>query len=134
MFEAVATQVPPRGLQGIASEDVVRALQRFGDLSGDVRGAAILGPGTEALAASGEPARWSEAANALLDAADAAAGRAASHAHVATEEGEVFAVRFAGLAMVAVTDRFALASLVLSDMRATLRELITGGRRPHEDA
>jgi hypothetical protein len=42
---------------------------------------------------------------------------------VATEDGEAYAVRLAGLAMVAVTDRFALASLVLADMRATLRDL-----------
>lgn len=132
MSEAAATHVPPRGLRGIASEDAARVLQRFDDLSADIRGAAILGPEARALAASSEPEGWTEAAHALLEAADAAAGRAASHAHVATEEGEVFAVRSSGLAMVAVTDRFALASLVLSDMRAALRELITAGRRPEE--
>ena len=36
---------------------------------------------------------------------------------------EVFAIRNAGLAAVAVTDRFALASLLLFDMRSMLREL-----------
>ena len=63
----------------------------------------------------------------LLAAADAAAGGTASHAHVATEDGEAYAVRLAGLAMVAVTDRFTLASLVLADMRAALRELAGAG-------
>ncbi len=43
--------------------------------------------------------------------------------HVATEQGEVFALRHAGLAAVAVTERFALASLMFFDMRSTLRDL-----------
>ena len=73
------------------------------------------------MAASGTPAQWADAGSALLEAADRAAGSQATHAHVATEEGEVFAVRSSGLAMVAVTSRFTLASLVFADMRATLR-------------
>ena len=75
------------------------------------------------LAASGDLAAWGGAAGELLAAADAAAERAASHAHIATEEGEVYAVRWGGIAMVAVSERFALASLMLNDMRATLRGL-----------
>ncbi len=47
--------------------------------------------------------------------------RQATHAHVATEEGEVFVVRSGDLAMVAVTARFTLASLMFADMRAALR-------------
>jgi hypothetical protein len=38
----------------------------------------------------------------------------------------VFAVRYGELAMVAVSDRFALASLMLFDMRNALRELAIG--------
>ena len=79
------------------------------------------------LAATGERDRWAGPAADLLAAADAAAGGTAGHAHVATEDGEAYAVRLAGLAMVAVTDRFTLASLVLADMRATLRELARAG-------
>ena len=47
--------------------------------------------------------------------------------HVATEQGEVFALRDAGLAAVAVTERFALASLMFFDMRSVLRDLAAGG-------
>ena len=57
---------------------------------------------------------------ALLAAADKAAGGRATHAHVATEEGEVFAV--ARAASDGRRDvRFTLASLVFADMRAALR-------------
>lgn len=103
--------------------DATAAIARFAALSGEVRGAAILGPDGEVLAASGDRAHWGAAAGALLRAADAAAGARAAQAHVATEEGEVYAIRFGGLAMIAVCDRFALASLIMSDMRAALRGL-----------
>jgi hypothetical protein len=95
-------------------------------MSPDLRGAAILGPEGEVLAASGEePERWSEDAAALFAAADAAEGVPVEQVHIATEQGEVFAIRNAGLAAVAVTERFALASLMLFDMRSTLRQLAT---------
>ena len=45
---------------------------------------------------------------------------------MATEEGEVFAVRHEGLGAVAVADRFTLASLMIFDMRAVLRDLAKG--------
>lgn len=99
------------------------AVARFEALSSEIRGAAVLGPDDSVLACSGDPARWGDAATALLRAADRAAGKGVVQTHVATEEGEVYAVRWLGLAMVAVSDRFALASLVLSDMRALLRDL-----------
>ena len=95
-------------------------MERFGAASAEVRGCAIFGPGG-GVAASGDPAQWADVGPALLRAADTAAGSRATHAHVATEEGEVFAVRSGELAMVAVTSRFSLASLVLADMRAALR-------------
>jgi hypothetical protein len=43
---------------------------------------------------------------------------------VATENGEAFVLRHEGLAIVAVADRFTLASLMFFDMRAVLRDLI----------
>jgi hypothetical protein len=50
---------------------------------------------------------------------------------VATGEGEVFAVRDDELAVVAVTERFVLASLTIFDMRAVLRDLKAGnGAKP----
>src|SRR5919201_1585895 len=54
---------------------------------------------------------------------DAARTEPATHVHVATEEGEAFAVRHEGLAMVSVADRFTLSSLMIFDMRAVLRDL-----------
>jgi hypothetical protein len=109
------------------------ATARFRGFSDDIRGCAILGPGG-LLAATGEGARWSAAAEEMLAAADEAIGEPASHTHVATEEGEAYAVRQSGLVMVAVTDRFALASLVLADMRALLRSLATGAIAAHAEA
>jgi hypothetical protein len=55
-----------------------------------------------------------------------AADEPCDYAHIGTEDGEVFAVRHGELAMVAVSDRFALASLMLFDMRNALRELAIG--------
>ena len=57
----------------------------------------------------------------------APAAEPAEQVHVATEQGEVFALRHAGLAAVAVTERFALASLMFFDMRSTLRDLAAAG-------
>jgi hypothetical protein len=53
--------------------------------------------------------------------------------HIATEQGEVFAIRNAGLAAVSVTERFALASLMLFDLRSVLHQLASpnfGGSEP----
>ena len=126
MFQHVADQqgseVPATGAPGPDRSQADFSVARFRSLSTEIRGCAILGP-TGILAASGDLAAWGTAAAGLLEAADAAAGGAASQTHVATEEGEAYAVRLEGLGMVAVTDRFTLASLVLADMRAALRGL-----------
>ncbi len=100
-------------------------IARFLALAADVRGCAVIESG-RVLASSGDPLRWGDAAVALLDAADRAVSEPAKHAHVATEDGEVFAVRSGEWAMVTVTERFTLASLVLADMRAVLRALARG--------
>lgn len=118
--QATATEVAP------SRDDAEAGVARMREMSADLRGCAVLGSRGEALATSGDRERWEEACRALLEAADAAGGEQASQLHVATEEGEVFAVRHRGLAMVAVGDRFALASLMLSDMRMVLRELAPG--------
>jgi hypothetical protein len=95
-------------------------------MSADVRGGVILGPEGTALAASADAERWAEAATAMLEAADSAAGEPVTHVHVGTEDGEAFAVRQDGFALVAATERFALASLLFSDIRAVLRDLVRG--------
>ncbi len=103
-------------------------------MSPDLRGAAILGPDGQALAATeGDPERWRDDAAALFAAADEAEGAPVEQIHIATEQGEVFAIRNAGLAAISVTDRFALASLMLFDLRSALRQLATpsfGGSEP----
>ena len=116
MADAAATEVA----QGDAAE---AALAFLSEMSPDLRGAAILDADGAVLAAAGDRQRWQEDAAALFGVADEAGGEPAEQVHVATEQGEVFALRHAGLAAVAVTERFALASLMFFDMRATLRDL-----------
>jgi predicted regulator of Ras-like GTPase activity (Roadblock/LC7/MglB family) len=126
MPDAAAVTLP----SGEAAE---AALEFLTEMSPDLRGAAILGPGGEVLAGTGEePERWGEDAAALFAVADEAEGVPVEQIHIATEQGEVFAIRNAGLAAVTVTDRFALASLMLFDMRSTLRQLASPNFTPPE--
>ena len=118
MADAATTEVA----QGDAAE---AALAFLGEMSPDLRAAAILDSGGAVLAASGTHDRWREEAGALLEVADAAGDEPVEQAHVATEQGEVFVLRHAGLAAIVVSDRFALASLMFFDMRSTLRDLAT---------
>jgi len=120
MADAATTEVAP-------GDGAEAALAFLGEMSPDLRGAAILDSDGAVLAASGEPERWREDAGALFAVADRAGGEPAEQVHVATEQGEVFALRHAGLAAVAVSERFALASLMFFDMRSVLRDLATGG-------
>jgi hypothetical protein len=106
-----------------------RAVERLTEIAQTLHGCAVLAPGGELLAASGDPEQWGDAAAALLAAADSAGEAPAEHVHVATGDGEVFAVRRGGLTMVAVAERFTLASLLVSDMRTVLRETAAGGPR-----
>jgi predicted regulator of Ras-like GTPase activity (Roadblock/LC7/MglB family) len=112
---------------GISGEAAEGALAYLTELSPDLRGAAILDARGAVLAASGHPDRWREDAAALFAAADRADQEPVEQVHVGTAQGEVFALRHAGLAAVAVTERFALASLTFFDLRATLRDLAGGG-------
>jgi predicted regulator of Ras-like GTPase activity (Roadblock/LC7/MglB family) len=103
------------------------ALAYLTEMSPDLRGAAIIGSGGEVLAASDSPNRWREDVATLLEVADRAGEDPVEQVHIATEQGEVFALRHEGLAAVAVSERFALASLMFFDMRALLRDLAAGG-------
>ena len=98
-------------------------MARVAELSPDLRGCAVLDSNGVALAASGDPELWERAGVAFLTAADAAGPGPAADAHVATEDGEAFAVRHEWLAMVAVAERLALASLIVFDMRAALGDV-----------
>lgn len=121
MADAAATAPPTEG-------PAEAALAFLTEMSPDLRGAAILDGDGEVLAASGEREPWAEGARALLAAADAADPEPAEQVHVGNESGEVFALRHEGLTAVAVTERFALASLMLFDMRQALRDLALARR------
>jgi len=118
--------VPP--VDAPTLSDAGRAVAYLEEISPEMRGCAILSGGGEVLAASGDDSdRWGEAGRDLVAAADAAGGEPVAHAHVATGDGEAFCVREGGLTAVAVSDRFTLASLMLFDMRNTLRQLAAAG-------
>jgi len=110
------------------------ALAYLTEMSPDLRGAAILDSGGAVLAATSEPNRWREDAAALLDVSDRAGEEPVRQVHVATEQGEVFALRHAGLTALVVSERFALASLMFFDMRSVLRELAQDGAGAAEAA
>ncbi len=99
------------------------ALAWLREMSADLRGAAILRDDGSPLAATGDLEAWADAGRELFAAADAAGAEAAERVHVATEDGEAFGIRGEGHAVVAVTSRFTLASLMLFDMRAVLRDM-----------
>jgi predicted regulator of Ras-like GTPase activity (Roadblock/LC7/MglB family) len=120
MPDAQASEV----VSGDAAEG---ALAYLTEMSSDLRAAAIIGPGGTVLAASDRPDRWREDVAALFEVADRAGEGQVEQIHIGTEQGEVFALRHAGLAAVAVTERFALASLTFFDMRSLLRDLARGG-------
>jgi predicted regulator of Ras-like GTPase activity (Roadblock/LC7/MglB family) len=111
----------------VPGEAAEQALAFMAELSPDLRGAAILGADGAVLAATDQPQRWGEDVAALLAVADRAGEEPVEQVHIATEQGEVFAIRHDGLTAVAVTERFALASLLFFDMRSILRDLAGGG-------
>lgn len=111
----------------IDGESAAAALAYLTEMSPDLRGGAILSADGAVLSASGDPGRWREDVAELLDVADRAEGEPVEQMHVAAEQGEVFALRHAGLTAVAVTERLALASLLFFDMRSVLRDLAAGG-------
>jgi hypothetical protein len=113
--------------EAISSDAAEAALAFLDQMSIDLRGAAILDANGAVLAASDHPDRWREDAATLFEVADRAGGEPVEQIHIGTEQGEVFALRHAGLAAVAVTERFALASLTFFDMRSLLRDLVRGG-------
>ncbi len=118
----------------VSGEAAASALAYLTEMSPDLRGGAILAADGAVLAASDRPERWREDAATFLEVADGAGGEPIEQVHIGTEQGEVFAVRQGGLTAIAVTDRFALASLLFFDMRAVLRDLAAGGDGKSLDA
>ena len=111
---------------------VAEMLLGFVETSPELREAAIFDPaGAQLYATDGED--WTEAARRLWAAADGDA-EPAKYVHIATGNGEVFAARAPAGTAIALADRFALASLVLSDLRAVLRELGSSAAQQAEQA
>lgn len=95
------------------------AVERLDALAG-VRACAILDRDGGLLAASGRN-DWAVQAARIWDAAGDPKRPAPAYVHVATDGGEVFAVRGRRADVVAIADRFTLASLLLCDLRDALR-------------
>jgi predicted regulator of Ras-like GTPase activity (Roadblock/LC7/MglB family) len=119
--------VPDAVTTAPAPADAEAALAFLTEMSPDLRGGAILTADGTVLAASGEASGWATETVALLSVADATGDGPVEQVHVATQAGEVFALRAHGFAAVVVTERFTLSSLTFFDMRSALRELATGG-------
>jgi predicted regulator of Ras-like GTPase activity (Roadblock/LC7/MglB family) len=120
--------MPDDAATGVVSGDAAeQALAYLTEMSADLRGAAILDSRGRVLAAAEEPDRWREDCAALFEVADRAGGEPVEQVHIATQQGEVFALRHAGLAAIAVTERFTLSSLMFFDMRSILRDLAASG-------
>jgi hypothetical protein len=111
----------------VSGDSAEAALAFLEEMSPDLRGCAILDSGGTVLAAGDSPERWGRDVAKLLAVADRAGGEPVERIHIATEQGEIFALRHGGLTAVAVTERFALASLLFFDMLAVLRDLRSGG-------
>lgn len=122
----IFTQMPDEQSAAVSGEAAEGALAFLTEMTPDLRGAAILDAAGAVLAASGPPGRWGEDAAALFAAAGGGE-EPVEQIHVGTVQGEVFALRHAGLVAVAVTERFALASLTFFDLRVLLRDLAVGG-------
>lgn len=103
------------------------ALGYLAQLQPGLKGAAIFTANGELEACDGGEIAWSECGSDLLRAIDAAVDGSASEAHIATQSGEVFMHRLDGRRLVAVAERFVLASLLSFDMRTALRNMEAGG-------
>jgi hypothetical protein len=115
--------MPPDATATPSAEAAERALALLGEMSADMRAGAVLTASGEVLASDGPAAAWGERVADVLAQADAAADDPAEHIHIATEAGELFLTRRDGLTVAAITERFALASLMSFDMRSVLGDL-----------
>jgi hypothetical protein len=114
--------MPPDATATPSADSAERALSLLGEMSADMRAGAILADG-EVLASDGSADAWAERVGAVLEQADDAGDGPAEHIHIATEAGELFLTRRDGITVAAITERFALASLMSFDMRSVLGDL-----------
>jgi hypothetical protein len=99
------------------------ALDTLAGLEPELKAAAVISDGGEVLATTAGDDGWGKAAIRLLEALEKAGPGELDSSHITTEDAEVFLVREAGLALVAVTARFVLASLTSFDVRMSLRDV-----------
>lgn len=99
------------------------ALEYLQQLQPDLRAAAFFDAAGAPLACLGPKAAWQGPGSALLRRLDQAAGGQAKEAHIATATGEVLMISGQAKRLVAVADRFVLASLLSFDMRTALRRM-----------
>jgi hypothetical protein len=103
------------------------ALDTLAGLEPELEAAVLLAEDGTVLAAT--PAKdddWGQTAVALLAELEAAGEGDLDSSHITTEDAEIFVVRESGIALVAVTARFVLASLTSFDIRMSLRSVAAG--------
>jgi hypothetical protein len=105
-----------------AESAAAAAVTALAEESIGLRACALLDPVGVVLARS-SAGDWASAVAEIWAAAEDAGRPEPTQVHVATEDGEVYAVRGEGGSAVAVTDRFTLASLMFCDLRAALRRV-----------
>lgn len=106
--------------------DAKRALDRLISDSKELTEAAIFDSAGKLLAAStGSAESWEPAAADLFTELDRSGGPVASF-HIGSPDGEVIGLRFEGLSVMGVAARYCLGSLIHSDMRMALRDLLAG--------
>jgi len=105
--------------------DAAQALADLIEVSSQIDGAVLLGPGDEVSASTWDGdrgARVAAAARALVDAAkEAQGGSELTQLHAASETGAVFCVREGDRTVAAVTTPDPTVGLVFYDLRTTLR-------------
>ncbi len=105
--------------QPLTADELVSGLV---DRSAGLHACALIDPAGRLLAASAA-GDWTAQADRLWAAVEDPSRPAAAYVHVAIDGGELFAVRSGHGSVIAITDRFALSSLMLCDLRAALRRL-----------
>lgn len=100
-------------------------LARFIADSLELREGALFDPAGRQLFAT-DGADWSAGAARIWEAAESGE-RQVAYVHVGTEAGDVLGVRGPAGSAIVLSERFPLASLVLSDLRAVLREMSRAG-------
>ena len=107
------------------------ALDYLGELSTDIRAAAVLDPSGAVVARSGfddgDADGVRELVTEVFERAAEAGGAAADQVEVSLPEGAVYAVRDGGWTIAVVAGRFALSSLMFYDLRMVIRDLSGDG-------